>query len=102
CLGVDDLARGGEGVTAVEAERHPAGLFAQLDADSLFRWHHRGIEDVQGAVVRVTDPKLLLVRRQADAVARAAMPLDRPLLVTFHLHPVQNLSPLQVADLEAE
>ena len=48
------------------------------------------------------DPDFLLVRRQADAVARAAVPLDRPLLVALHLDPMELLARGQVAHLEAE
>ena len=62
----------------------------------------RVVEDVQRAVGGVADPDFLLVRRQADAVAGAAVPLDRALLEALHLDAVQHLARLQVADLEAE
>ena len=42
------------------------------------------------------------VRRQADAVARAAVPLDRALLVALDLDPVELLAGREVADLEPE
>ena len=64
--------------------------------------HHRGVEDVDPLVGGVDDPELLLVGRQADAVARAAVPLDRALLEALHLDPVERLARGQVAHLEAE
>ena len=48
------------------------------------------------------EPQLPLVGRQADAVARAAVPLDRPLLEARDLDAVQHLPGLEVADLEPE
>src|SRR5262245_41088386 len=77
---VDDLARGRIGIAAVEAERHPAGLLAELDTDRLPGRHGRGVEDVDMAVGRIADPDFPLVGRQANAVARAAVPLDRSFL----------------------
>ena len=62
----------------------------------------RGVEDVHGVVGAVGEPELLLVRRQPDAVAGAAVPLDRALLEAGHFDAVQHLAGLQVADLEAE
>ena len=50
----------------------------------------------------VRQPELLLVRRERDPVARAAVPLRRPGLEALHLDAVQLLPRLDVADLEAE
>src|SRR6516162_11141601 len=54
------------------------------------------------AVVRVANPDLLLVGAQADAVARAAVPLCRPALEAMDLDTMNHLAALEVADLEAE
>src|SRR5262249_49638505 len=93
-LGVDDLAGGRVGVAAVEAEGDPARLFAQADAGRLLRRHDRGVEDVHLAVGGVAHPDLLLVRREADAVAGAAVPLDGALLEALHLDAVQHFARL--------
>ena len=53
-------------------------------------------------VVAVREPQLLLVRREADAVARAAVPLHRALFEPGDLDAVQHLARLHVADLESE
>ena len=68
----------------------------------LLRRHHRRVEDVHPAVGRVGQPELLVVGRQADPMAGAAVPLGRPLLKPRHLDAIQLLARLQVAHLEAE
>ena len=68
----------------------------------LLRRHHRRVEDVHLLVGAVGEPQLLFVGREADAVARAAVPLDRSLLEAGDLDPVQHLAGLDVADFEAE
>ena len=73
--GVDDVAGRRVRRVAVDAERDPAGLIAQLDAGDLLRRHHRRVEDVDAAVGRIAQPEFALVRREADAVARAAVAL---------------------------
>src|SRR5262245_48884556 len=67
-LRVDDLAGGGIGVAAVEAERHPAGLLADLYARGLLGRHDGGVEDVQVTVGSVTDPDFLFVGSKSDAM----------------------------------
>ena len=101
-LRVDHFAGRRIGVAAVDAEGDPAGLVADGDAGDLLRRHHRRVEDVQAAVGAVGQPQLLLVRRQPDAVAGAAVPLDRALVVAGDLDAVQHLAGRDVADLEAE
>src|SRR5262245_50025520 len=72
--GVDHLAGGRVGVLAVEAEGHPAGLFAEFHARDVL-WRHCGrVEHVDALVERIHHPQFLLVGREADAVARAAVP----------------------------
>src|SRR5262249_50402002 len=88
-LRIDHLAGGGVGVPAVQAEGHPAGLLAQLDAIGLPGRHDGGVEDVDVAVGAIDHPDLFLVGGEADAVAGAAVALRRPLLEVLHLHAVQ-------------
>ena len=64
--------------------------------------HHGGVEDVHGLVVGVGEPQLLLVGREADAVARTAVPRHRAFLESRDLDAVQLLPGPQVADLEAQ
>src|SRR6185295_13815606 len=101
-LRVDDFSGRRVGVAAVEAEGHPTRLVAELDARDLPGRHRRRVEDVQAAVGAVREPDLLFVGREADAVARAAVALDRSFLVAGHLDAVQHLARPQVPDLEAE
>ena len=44
----------------------------------------------------------LLVGREADAVAGAAVALHRALLESLHLDPMQHLAALEIAHFEAE
>src|SRR5438105_4667659 len=83
-LGVDDIQGGRIRETAVAAKSDPAGLFAQFDAGDLLGWHEGGVENVHAAVGGITDPNLLFVRRVADAVAGAAVPLDHALGEPLH------------------
>src|SRR5262249_46552968 len=93
CAYVDHLSGGRVGEASVQAEVDPAGLVTDFDAVlGLLRRHYRGVKDVQHAVGAVTEPDLFFVRRQADAVAGAAMPLDRALLVAIDLEPVELLA----------
>ncbi len=78
----------------------PGWSRSSIEADLLGR-HDGRVEDVQPTVGGVGEPELLLVGRQADAVAGAAVPLGRPLLEALHLDPIQLLARDQVADLEA-
>ena len=99
---VDHIARGRVGISAVEAERDPAGLVPDLNAGELFGRQHRGIKDVHAAVVRVRQPELFLIRGQAHAMAGAAMPLGRPGFKSFHFDAVQDLAGGQITHLEAK
>ena len=101
-LHVDNLTRRGVGQRAVDAERHPARLVAELDAGDLLRRQCGQVEEVQMLVRGVADPDFLLIGSQSDAVARAAVALDRALLEPGDLHAMQHLASLQVPDLEAE
>src|SRR5262249_55577112 len=75
---VDYLAGAGIRKSAVETEGDPAGLFAELETRLEPRRHGGVVEDVNHLVKRVDDPDFGLIRRQADAVAGAAVPLGRP------------------------
>ena len=80
-LRVDHLAGRRIGVAAVEAERDPARLLAQLDARRSASAASRVLSKTCTRLLAASHhPDLLLVRRQADAVAGAAVPLDRALL----------------------
>ena len=57
---------------------------------------------MQPAVVRVGEPEFLLVRRQSDAVARAAVPFGFALLITLHFDAIQHFAGHQVADFKPE
>ena len=57
----------------------PGWSRSTIDGD-LLRRHDGRVEDVHPAVERVGQPELLLVGRQADPVAGAAVPLGRALL----------------------
>src|SRR5262245_54430097 len=99
---VNHLAGRRIAVLGVQAECDPARLLAQADAHGLLRRHDGIVEDVYLLVERVHDPDLLLVRRQADAVAGAAVSLHRPLLRPLNFHSMELLAGRQVADLKAE
>src|SRR5437764_9536209 len=86
---IDDLARRRIDVAPVDTESDPAGLVPYLNAAHQFRRRSRGVENVQPAVSAVAHPNLLLVRCHGDAVTRASVALDGPLLVAFHLHPIK-------------
>src|SRR5262249_55239738 len=101
-LRVEDLASTWVGVAAVEGEGDPAGLLPQRQAMRLPRRGRRQVEDVQPAIVGVADPGLGLVRREADAVAGAAVPLHGALLVALNLDALEYLAARQVGDFEAE
>src|SRR5438045_592105 len=53
---VDHLAGGGVGKAAVEAERDPAGLVAERDAEALDGRHDGGVENVDTLIGRIGDP----------------------------------------------
>ena len=88
--------------SAIDAERDPARLFAQLDAGGLLGRDRSDIEYVDPAVGGIADPDLPLVGTQADAMAGAAMALRRPLLEALYHDAVQDLAGPQVSDFEAE
>ena len=79
-----------------------ARLFAQPDADALLRRQDGSVEDVDLAIGGVTHPDFLLVRRQADAVAGAAVALDVAAFESLDVDAVGDLAGVQVADFEAE
>src|SRR5262245_11812145 len=80
-LDVDYLSGRRISQPSVDAERYPSGLLAQLDAHLLFRRHGRCIENMKTLVETVTEPDFCFIRRQADAVTRAAVPLDLTFLI---------------------
>ena len=100
--GVDDLAGGGVGVAAVEAEGDPARLIADSDRRDLLRRHDRRVEDVHAAV-GARRPARAPSRRASGRCrgwgSRAASPGPSRSPATS---PVQHLAGLEVADLEAE
>src|SRR6185436_3814845 len=86
--------------SAVEAERDPSGLLAHGHLRLGTRRHDSVVEDVHQLVVPIADPQLTLVWRQANAVARAPVPLDGPTLSAFDLDAMELLPRSQVEGVE--
>jgi hypothetical protein len=105
-LHVEDFAGREVRELAVEAERDPAGLLAQGQARHLFGrefpFERARVEDVHALVVAVHDPDFFLVRREADAMTRTAVPLDRAFLHALNFDAVEHLARADVADFKAE
>jgi hypothetical protein len=73
---VDDFAGGRPGEATVDRDGNPAGLIANRDGMSQFRGRYGGVENVEFLIVRGGQPDFPFVRRQRDAVARAAVTFD--------------------------
>src|SRR5947209_7951038 len=101
-LRVDDLAARRIHRPPIDAERDPARQIAHLDIGHLLGRHHRGVEHVDVIVGTVRHPQFLLVRRQRDPMARAAVAFHRTVFESLNLHAGQLLAGLDVADLEAQ
>ena len=68
----------------------------------LLRRHHRGVEEVQVAVVSIGHPDFALVSRQPNAMTWAAMTFHRATLESLHFDTMQLLAGLQIANLETQ
>ena len=99
---LDDFAAGWIRVPAVDAEGDPAGIVAALDAAELLGRHRCRIEVVHAFVEGIADPHFAFVGREAYAVARAAVALDRASAEALHFHAVQFLPGREIANLETE
>src|SRR3954447_12278709 len=99
---IDDVARRWVSIFAVNAERYPARLLADLDRGDLLRRRHFVVEDMQPLIGGVANPDFLFVRRQTDAMARAAVALDHALFKPLNLHAPDDLAGFQIGDFVAE
>src|SRR5437660_3687318 len=89
-------------MATVEAEGHPARLFAQGDARQLFGRQGRDVKDMNAAVGRVAHPGLALVGCQADSMTWTTVPFCQSLLEALHLGAAQQLAGCRVADLKTQ
>src|SRR5215471_13250940 len=86
----------------INAECNPARLISEPDACTLFRRHRGRIENVKAGVRSISEPQLLFVRRQSNAVARATVSFRRSFLVSRDFYTVKHLSGLEVSYFKPE
>ena len=88
-------------MTTVDAEADPAGEVTKVDGGDLLRGHDGGVEDVQCVVGAIRQPEFFFIGSQGDAVAGAAVALQRTGLVIGDFDAAKKLAGVEVADFEA-